>query len=83
MGCWIDLQGENEGDKIRVKVKDGEIVFPVEVKGKTALVEGEIYALTDAMNSEEETEMQEGEDCAPPKTGKKVYQIKGFGAVIK
>ena len=40
MGCWIDIAGEKKGEKIRVKVKDGEIVFPKDSKGKKVSVEG-------------------------------------------
>src|SRR3989304_8359451 len=45
MGCWIELKAEVEGEKIKVKVKDGEIVFPQEAKGKMALVEGTVYKI--------------------------------------
>lgn len=41
-GCWIEVAGVKKGEKI--KVKDGEIVFPKNSKGKTALVEGVVAA---------------------------------------
>src|SRR5210317_1525871 len=44
-GCWINLSGDKEFEQIRVKVKDGEIVFPMEAKGKKALVEGEVFSV--------------------------------------
>lgn len=44
-GCWINLASDKEFDKIRVKVTDGEIVFPMDVKGHEALVEGEVYKM--------------------------------------
>ena len=44
-GCWINLSGDKEFEQIRIKVNDGEIVFPMEVKGKTATVEGEVYSV--------------------------------------
>lgn len=44
-GCWIELAGDKGSDTIRVKVLDGEIVFPMEIKGHEALVEGVIYRL--------------------------------------
>jgi hypothetical protein len=40
MGCWIEIAGNNDKEKIKIKVEDGEIVFPKESKGKTALVQG-------------------------------------------
>jgi len=37
-GCWIDVaEGEN---KIRFKVKDGDMIFPLSAKGHLATVEG-------------------------------------------
>ncbi|MEN8729500.1 MAG: DUF4920 domain-containing protein, partial [Desulfuromonadales bacterium] len=32
-GCWIYLAGDREFEKIRIKVTDGEIVFPMEARG--------------------------------------------------
>lgn len=89
-GCWIELASDKEFESIRVKVKDGVIVFPMEAKGKTALVEGEFYSF------EVETEAGcSGGDCGDHKEegkeeecehGKKevktVYQINGLGAEI-
>jgi hypothetical protein len=39
-GCWMDLAGKGPGQKLRFKVTDGEMVFPVDAKGKYAVVEG-------------------------------------------
>lgn len=80
MGCWLDLTGTKEGEKIRVKVKDGEIVFPKDGKGKTVLVEG-VVSKVETETAMEHKDKKEGEqeDC---KTDA-VYQIKGLGAVIK
>ena len=89
-GCWIELASDKEFETIRVKVKDGEIVFPMEAKGKTAVVEGEFYSF------EVETDAEcSGGDCSDHKgDGKKegcehekkqvktIYQIKGLGAEI-
>src|SRR5215813_7199510 len=41
MGCWIDLTND-EGQKLHVKVADGEIVFPKDSVGKTAIAEGKL-----------------------------------------
>ncbi|HEX7358812.1 MAG TPA: DUF4920 domain-containing protein, partial [Ignavibacteriaceae bacterium] len=41
-GCWMELKSDVENQKVKVKVKDGDIVFPVEAKGKSALVEGTV-----------------------------------------
>jgi hypothetical protein len=47
-GCWIEVAGEKEGEKIKVKVKDGEIVFPKDSKGKTVKVQGIVEEVTAA-----------------------------------
>jgi hypothetical protein len=39
-GCWMDLAGPAAGQKVRFKVTDGEMVFPMDAKGKYAVVEG-------------------------------------------
>ena len=41
-GCWMDLAGAAPGEKIKFKVTDGEMVFPVDAKGKYATAEGVI-----------------------------------------
>ena len=90
-GCWIDLSSDKEFEKIRVKVNDGEIVFPMETKGKTALVEGEVFAFSYETEAEcsgscqhksEEGEEKKEECENHEKETKTVYMIKGLGAVI-
>lgn len=88
MGCWMELKSDDGEGMIKVKVKDGEIVFPVEAKGSTALVEGKVYKIE--LTQEKATEHfqhiaeEKGEEFDPatitgPMT---IYQIKGLGAEI-
>lgn len=93
-GCWIEISSDKEFETIRVKVNDGEIVFPMEAKGKKAVVEGEVYSIE--IESKESCSHKEGEGescqaagekkeggcCAGKAEMSKVYQIKGLGAVI-
>ena len=44
-GCWIYVAGDRPGEKIQVKVTDGEIVFPMEASGRNAIVEGVVEEL--------------------------------------
>jgi hypothetical protein len=85
MGCWLDLAGTKEGEKIRVKVEDGEIVFPKDGKGKTVIVEGIVTKIDPKATMEHKEKMagehKEGEKDACETTA--TYQIKGLGAVIK
>jgi hypothetical protein len=40
-GCWLDLVADG-GAAIRVKVDDGDIVFPMAAKGKRAAAQGTV-----------------------------------------
>lgn len=83
MGCWIEVVGENENEKILVKVEDGVIVFPKDAKGKTALVEGivaEVQPSADEHQGDKDHQ-HDGDDPCQPKT--KTYRINGLGAIIK
>lgn len=87
MGCWMEIADE-KGEKIRVKVKDGEIIFPKDGAGRTALVEGEIYKIEldeeEAKDFYEHMAEESNQEFDPSTiTGPvTIYQIKGSGAVI-
>ena len=89
MGCWIELKSDEEVGKIRVKVKDGEIVFPKEAKGKMATVEGKVYKIE--LTEEEAIEYfsheaeETGNEFDPTSVDDPVtlYQVKGIGAEIE
>lgn len=79
-GCWIKLASDEGFGTIRIKVNDGEIVFPLEAKGKKALVEGNVYSFV----AKTKHEHKDGDKkCDTDSSKKKIYQIKGIGAVIK
>lgn len=86
MGCWMNLVEAGTSKAIRIKVNDGEIVFPKEAIGKQALAEGTFkkmqltreQAIARAKHEAEET----GRKFDPAKvTGPvTIYQIQGTGA---
>jgi hypothetical protein len=39
-GCWMYIAGDQPFEKLRFKVADGEIVIPMEARGKRAIAEG-------------------------------------------
>ena len=88
MGCWMELKSDDGEGMIKVKVKDGEIVFPVDAIGENAVVEGTVYKIElskeDAISYYEHIAEETGEDFdASTITGPMtIYQIKGLGAVI-
>jgi len=88
-GCWVDLSGDKEFEKIQVKVKDGEIVFPLSAKGNEALVEGVIEKLEltkdqairyQAHQAEEKGIEFDSTSVTGPLT---IWRLKGLGAEIK
>jgi len=87
-GCWMELKSDAENQKINIKVKDGDIVFPVDAKGKKALVEGTVYKIEltkeEAIEYYEHVSAEQGTDFdASTITGPiTIYQIKGLGARI-
>jgi len=87
-GCWIYLAGDREFEKIRIKVTDGEIVFPMEARGKTAVVEGvvESMELTRAevikRRKHHAEETGTSFDPATVTSGESVLRIRGFGSDI-
>ena len=86
MGCWMYVADE-QGRKIRIKVNDGEIVFPKDGAGRIATAEGVFTKLE--MTREEATEAarEEAKDSKKPFDPASVktvdYQIQGTGAVIQ
>ena len=88
MGCWMELKSDSEEKIIKVKVKDGDIVFPMEAIGKTAVVEGKVYKIElteeDAVGYMEHLAEEKGQEFDPStvKGPMTIYQIKGIGAEI-
>jgi len=87
MGCWLELVND-AGQKIRVKVNDGEIEFPKDSAGKTVIAEGTFNKIVltreQAVAEAEEAAQESGKkfDPASIKSGATYYQIQGTGAVI-
>ncbi|MEP0860637.1 MAG: DUF4920 domain-containing protein [Ignavibacterium sp.] len=87
-GCWMELKSDDGVGKIKIKVRDGDIVFPMSAKGKKAIVEGTVYKIE--LTKEEATEYykhlaeESGKEFDPSTvTGPvTIYQIKGLGAEI-
>jgi hypothetical protein len=88
-GCWIDIQDEREGKVVRFKVRDGVIVFPVDVKNKEVVAEGVLEKLElskdDAIAQARHEAEESGKKFDPASiTGPTVqYRIAGTGAVVR
>ena len=87
-GCWIYLAGDRDFEKIRIKVTDGEIVFPMEARGKTAIVEGVVESLeltreeVIARRKHHAKETGSNFDPASVTAGESVLRIRGLGSEI-
>ncbi len=44
-GCWLELKTIDGSYKVRAKVTDGDIVFPLSAKGKSIVAEGKFSIL--------------------------------------
>lgn len=88
-GCWMELASDEEFQSIRVKVKDGEIVFPLSAKGSTALVQGVVEQLVftkeEVIKMEKHYAEEQGTEFDPSTVteGKTIFRIRGIGAVIE
>ena len=87
-GCWMDIASDLPFEKIKIKVVDGEIVFPMEAKGKLARVEGvpeEIKLTKDqAIKMGKHHAEEQGTKFDPASVTGPVsfYRIRGLGAEI-
>ena len=89
MGCWMQLVDPATKAAVKIKVKDGEIVFPKDSAGKTAVAEGKFtkiemtkeQAIAQAKHEAEENKKKF--DPASVKGPVVTYQIAGTGAVIE
>ncbi|MCX6623711.1 MAG: DUF4920 domain-containing protein [Acidobacteria bacterium] len=86
MGCWMML---TDGDKaVRIKVRDGDIVFPKDSAGKKAVAEGKFLKLEltrEQAVTRAEHEAEESGRKFDPKSvtsGITIYQIQGTGAIV-
>ncbi len=88
-GCWLYISGDLPFEKIRLKVVDGKIVFPLEARGKQGTVEGmlEKFVLSKQQVIERQQHYAEerGErfDPSTVKSGETIYQLRGLGAEIE
>ena len=87
-GCWMELAGEQPGAKLRFKVTDGEMTFPLDAKGQRATAEG-VIAVSELSieDSKQYAEYQAKEYNLPydPASITKpmvIARIDGTGAVI-
>jgi hypothetical protein len=88
MGCWMAIADPATNKSIRIKVNDGEIEFPKDAAGKTAIAEGKLVKISltkEQAIAQAKHEAEEQGRTFDPKSvkGPSVsYQIQGSGAVL-
>jgi hypothetical protein len=89
-GCWMELEERDGGARMRVKVDDGVIVFPVDAKGKTAVAEGTLEAINMSREQYVGWLQHLAEEQGKPFDAKtvgegpfRIYQLRGTGARIE
>lgn len=88
-GCWMDLAGSGPGEKVRFKVQDGVMTFPMEAKGAHAMAQGTVaiqrLTLEESRAHAEYQAREYGADVDPASITEPtvVVRIDGTGAVIR
>ena len=88
MGCWMNLADPKSNRRVRIKVNDGELVFPKSAVGKMAVAEGKMVKLEltreQAVSAARHEAEEQGRkfDASSIKSGQTIYQIAGVGAVV-
>ena len=88
-GCWFEMAGPNPGEKLRFKVVDGEMVFPLDATGKWAVAEGVLsvkdMSLEDSVAYAKYQAEEKGEPFDPASVTApiSVVRIDGTGALIR
>ena len=85
-GCWVDIASDREGQTLRLKVKDGEIVFPLEVAGLPIVAEG-VFKVNPPETSgkvcpREAARLAKTCDAEKAAACMTSYEIAGTGAVV-
>ncbi len=88
-GCWFEMAAGEPGKKLKFKVTDGEMVFPMDAKGQWAVAQGTVSVRELTLEqSKQYAEYQAKEygkpyDPASITTPTSVVQIDGTGAVFR
>ena len=87
-GCWMEIAGDKPGQKLKFKVTDGEMVFPMDAKGQRASAEGVIAVKELSIEESKEYAKYQAEEYGKPYDEASITQpmviarIDGTGAVI-
>ena len=87
-GCWMELAGNAAGQKLRFKVTDGVMVFPMDAKGQRATAEGTVAVKELSIEESKQYAEYQAKEYGKPYDPASITQptviarIDGTGAVI-
>ncbi|MGB0834011.1 MAG: DUF4920 domain-containing protein [Psychrobium sp.] len=87
-GCWMNLASDARFEKLRIKVRDGDMVFPMSAKGRQALATGYLkeikLSLEQTQRYKAALAKRAGEnfDLASVNSGMSIYQVSPIGVKI-
>ena len=88
-GCWFEMAGDGAGQKLRFKVTDGDMVFPIDSKGMYASAQGQVtvkeLSLEESKQYAEYQAKEYGKPYDPASITKptQIVRIDGTGAVFR
>ena len=88
-GCWMELAGKEPGHKLKFKVTDGEMVFPMDAKGKVAVAQGEIAVRELSLEETKEYAKEQADEYGKPydeasiTKPQQIVRLDGTGAVFR
>ena len=88
-GCWMSIASDRAFETLRIKVDDGEIVFPITARGKRASVQGKVQEISMTKEQAIDYKKHQAEESGKPFDPVSVtgpvnfYQIRATGAVIE
>jgi len=87
-GCWVDIASDAKFEKLRIKVRDGDMVFPIHAKGRQALATGKLTAIELSLEQTQKykTDLakRRGETIAPESitAPMSIYQLSPTGVKV-
>lgn len=85
-GCYINIAGDKPFESVHFKVTDGDMIFPMNARGRTAVVEGvweKIVRQNEFGFARTRPTIDKPLDPASVSTTETLYQLRGLGAVIE
>ncbi|MBQ4832118.1 DUF4920 domain-containing protein [Pseudoalteromonas sp. MMG010] len=87
-GCWMELASDAKFEKLRIKVRDGDMVFPLYAKGREALATGKLQEIALSLKQTKQYQAQiakrkgEAFDSTDVTESMSIYQLSPIGVKV-